>query len=53
MEGETLSKFIQALVMCVSIFPTWLGIAILSFLTILVIFLVMKMIAFVLDLLPW
>lgn len=48
-----MSNFISSLVLCLSIFPTWVGIMVLSFLTILVIFIVIKIVAFVLDALPF
>lgn len=48
-----MSNFISSLVLCLSIFPTWVGVMILSFLTILVVFIIIKIVAFVLDALPF
>ena len=48
-----MSKFIQTWAIMLSIFPTWLAILIMSFMALLLIVLVIKLVAFVLDAIPF
>lgn len=48
-----MSVFMQMLAILLSIFPTWVAILVLSFLALLLIVLVVKLVAFVLDAIPF
>lgn len=48
-----MSIFMQMLAILLTLFPTWLAILILSFLALLLVVLIVKLVAFVLDALPF
>lgn len=48
-----MGSFIQLLVVMLSIFPSWFAVLVLGFMALLVIFIVIKIVAFVLDAIPF
>lgn len=48
-----MSAFIEVFAILLTLFPSWLAVAIMGFVTLLVIVIVIKVVAFILDALPF